>query len=268
MRWLLCLLLLFLCVSIGSSQPWSWTMELRTDVGSWESGGTPGIVDILPGESTTIYYRVTNRGPETLTSPWAYCTETPGWIPTWAYKNFFDYTGIMAESMNGLAPGMAVEGIACEFVWNDFIGPIDFDNQWTIYSGIGNNNPYMAAYRKQDWDISYLGLDFAYDVTGHEFKFTASQSNMNLGYRWDFEGDGFWDTDWSYDRKVEHLYNEGVYSPILEAAIMYYEGEPTQRRFIAQKEIATSPEPVSVVLVGTSMLILILRRNSYGKQRI
>jgi len=55
-----------------------------------------------------------------------------------------------------------------------------------------------------------------------EFNFDASETvfdckSKDILYRWDFEGDGIWDNDFSKNNQIIHrYYNKGQYTPILE----------------------------------------------------
>ncbi len=60
-------------------------------------------------------------------------------------------------------------------------------------------------------------------TTSTTFAFDASGSNDNeeptssLQVRWDFEGNGIWDTDWNNEKTINHQYsNEGTYAAKME----------------------------------------------------
>ncbi len=54
------------------------------------------------------------------------------------------------------------------------------------------NGPYQG----------YAGLPIVLDASG-----SSDPNNDPLEYRWDFDSDGNWDTDWSDNPKVEHIFN-------------------------------------------------------------
>lgn len=56
--------------------------------------------------------------------------------------------------------------------------------------------------------------NFAFDASGSTDK---EGSTSDLQVRWDFESNGSWDTDWDYDKTVNHQYgNEDTYTVKLE----------------------------------------------------
>ena len=66
-------------------------------------------------------------------------------------------------------------------------------------------------------------IDPLQGIVGTEFTFDATESKVtnddcsSLLYKWDFEGDGNWDTDYSNEKIEKHTYQKaGEYKPKLE----------------------------------------------------
>jgi|LSQX01.1.fsa_nt_gb hypothetical protein len=227
-----------------------WELELSADQIDWAQGFDQSAFPIDPGGTTSIFYRITNDqySLEPLTLPWADTSPVPGDIPTWAYTSFRDYTSGMASAMDGLLPGETAYGVACEFDWMPNIGPVWFGDGWAIRAGVGNSS---VDYDQTaiDYDIGYDYLRFEYSPVlqmNQEAQFLASRSNLVDLYRWDFEGDGTWDTGWSSDRSASHTYEQiGCYRPVLQAS--GFSG-----LYEADGSIECTPEPSAVVLLLAS----------------
>jgi hypothetical protein len=75
----------------------------------------------------------------------------------------------------------------------------------------------LAPYPYEDRPMADIRIDRSGGVEGSEFIFNASASSDPdnlwdpvdpLTYRWDFEGDGIWDTEWSSNPFASHTYND------------------------------------------------------------
>ncbi|MCF8344105.1 MAG: hypothetical protein K9H13_05645, partial [Bacteroidales bacterium] len=126
---------------------------------------------------------------------------------------------------------------------------INADPWWSIYAGAGFGVGINVSILSRDiydheWDFNDLGFEVLVadagnpantaptasftvsptnGTTGTIFTFDASGSTDNedpvsqLEVRWDFDGDGSWDTGWDYDKTENHQYSaEGTYTAKME----------------------------------------------------
>lgn len=86
--------------------------------------------------------------------------------------------------------------------------------------GIGENNPPVALFTVTPGNGNTLTI-FLFDASESS---DEDEDNSNLQIRWDFNGDGNWDTEWSVDRLVYHQYaTQGTYNCTLQ--VIDSEGE-------------------------------------------
>ncbi len=85
-----------------------------------------------------------------------------------------------------------------------------------------------------------------------EFKFNANESFddqykvSHLEYRWDFDGDKVYDTDWSPNEFIEHTYGYG-YSGVYKVTMQTKDPENARAQFSREIEILENTVPVAII---------------------
>lgn len=65
-----------------------------------------------------------------------------------------------------------------------------------------------------DPEEGIVGTEFLFDASG---SYNTNEDCSSLSYKWDFEGDGTWDTEYTTDPTEKHVYQKkGEYEPKLE----------------------------------------------------
>ncbi|MCI0497468.1 MAG: PKD domain-containing protein, partial [Thermoplasmata archaeon] len=107
------------------------------------------------------------------------------------------------------------------------------------------------------------GGPVAFDASGSSDAETAAPS---LLFRWDWTGDGVWDTDWSADAFAEYTYGT---PGLFEATVEVLDGAGLSSTASATVYIAGEaiPEFSLLVLPVVAMLILVLAARSSARRR-
>jgi len=122
-----------------------------------------------------------------------------------------NYWSDYAENDSKNGPGQNLTG-------PDAIGdtPFLFDSNMDRY-------PLMYPFGIDAPPRAWLVVEPSAGDTSTVFSFNASlsfdreDSNPSLEVRWDFDGDGIWDTDWSSDKVIDHTYAApGIYEVTVE----------------------------------------------------
>ncbi len=90
------------------------------------------------------------------------------------------------------------------FVWDHYprMAPVNLSNRWP------------RAVLTQDTIVADILTGFTFDASN---SFDTTPGNASLEVRWDFNGDGIWDTGWSTTMAVRHGYGSpGFYDVVLE----------------------------------------------------
>jgi len=78
------------------------------------------------------------------------------------------------------------------------------DSKNRVFKTLNTNTPPIASFSISQ-EIGWLETQFVFDAS----ECTDDQSpTTDLEVRWDFEDDGNWDTNWSTDKTVTHVYSE------------------------------------------------------------
>ncbi len=117
------------------------------------------------------------------------------------------------------------------FVWNSVA---DYPNNHTDDMKIKMTWEATLGFETETFEVDNTGgsntpptaiftIDPTYGTTSTVFEFDGSDSydnedpTSNLQVRWDFDGDGSWDTGWDYDKTENHQYgSEGTYTVKME----------------------------------------------------
>ncbi len=84
---------------------------------------------------------------------------------------------------------------------------------YIVVSGSGSNTPPTALFTVSPSSGS-TSTNFAFDASGST---DNEDPTSNLQVRWDFDGNGSWDTGWDYNKTVNHQYgSENTYTAKLE----------------------------------------------------
>ena len=90
-----------------------------------------------------------------------------------------------------------------------------FEMEWELLNGQlgGSNTPPIAIF-DVDPVSGNTSTNFAFDASGST---DNEDPTSNLQVRWDFDGNGSWDTGWDYDKTTNHQYSsEGTYTAKIE----------------------------------------------------
>ncbi len=135
--------------------------------------------------------------------------------------------------------------------------PRIWNGQVVWYGSDGNDTEiFYATYGQGPADLTLN----PYDITvllGEEVSFTATATNIDSPtFRWDWEGDGVWDTDWASANEAGHPYSEiGIYYPAVQAR------DPASNTWTAEGRVEVTPELGTWVLLASgSALGAVLRR--------
>lgn len=139
------------------------------------------------------------------------------------------------------------------------------DTPYDWYGQVVDHYPILGAFIDYA-PVAAIGYDPSFGDITMTYTFDASQSHddegSDLQARWDWDGDGTWDTDWSYNLTAEHLFTTpGTYNVTLEVKDSAGNTNITETQVVVVEEI---PEFGPVVLVlaiaGTGTIILISSR--------
>lgn len=241
-----------------------------------------------PSEPVSITVNVTNRGADAVTLTF------PG--PSILYKvtlpcgdesdlvvyDFLQHSSWLCIVWNKtLAPG---ETWSVSFDWEREWWPQTYDNgsrvSWPAYYRIwaysksyepvstasttifvGDDGEPLASFATESEDVSAL-MPLAVDATAST---NLAGTPELLEYRWDWDGDGVWDTDWSQDPLQTHQYvMPGTYSIVLEVR------DPLGRIGRAEAEVnvlAAVPEFSSALVPISCMLVLLVVIENHHRSR-
>ncbi len=112
--------------------------------------------------------------------------------------------------------------------WSDHTGPdgdLDgiVDTPYTIPTAAEDHFPLTTAVPLTDWPIAVFTVAPLSGTTSTSFDFNSSlsrdpvEATSTLEVRWDFDGDGTWDTSFSTTKAVQHSYTAaGNYNATME----------------------------------------------------
>lgn len=134
---------------------------------------------------------------------------------------------------------------------------------WNEYSSeVFVNSPPSASVEADESGV-LTGGPITFDASGSSDAETAASS---LLFRWDWTGDGVWDTDWSQDGEAEHTYEE---PGLFEARVEVMDGAGLSSTASATVYIAGEaiPEFSFLIIPVVAMLVLVLAARSSGRRR-
>ncbi|MEW5747317.1 MAG: C1 family peptidase [Candidatus Thermoplasmatota archaeon] len=138
------------------------------------------------------------------------------------------------------------------------------DPDWDEYSSEVFVNSPPAASIEADESAALAGGPVAFDASGSSDAETPAPS---LLFRWDWTGDGVWDTDWSPDATAEHTYGApGLFDASVE--VMDGAGLSSTASVAVYIGGQAIPEFPAMLVPVAAMLIIVLAARSSARRRV
>ena len=161
--------------------------------------GTPDLDEVLPGDTVTFTVRVSDVEGGSVT----------------VLSSYGDGSAADSDVIDAVLPGQTVEfefthcylvasdsAYDASFTATDGDEHLDADWQQVTLEVLVNTPP--VAVLSVDFESADAGVAFAFDASASS---DAETDHAALQYRWDWNGDGTFDTDWSLLSEVTHSYD-------------------------------------------------------------
>lgn len=146
--------------------------------------------------------------------------------------------------------------------------PYDIDSTLTVR----DNYPQMMKVVYDNTPTAFFTVTPASGTVSTAFTFNASLTwdpdnlTSDLKIRWDFNGDGTWDTVWSTDKIVQHTYTQvGEYNVTME--VMATQNRTGNMTWPVEVDLVAIPEFTSLLVPICSMIAIFLVIARLGKRR-
>jgi len=154
---------------------------------------------------------------------------------------------------------------------SDGVGDTPYDLFNSNFPG-RDNYPLMTAPTFGDTPTAYFTVTPASGNPSTTFTFNAtlswewSTNSTPMQFRWDFNGDGLWDTNWSTDMYIDHSYTQGgEYNVTME--VKDGAGNTDNMTWHVEVEPLVIPEFTTLLVPICSMIAIFLIVGALGRRR-